>query len=81
MGLNVAILPVVIKDLAISPRFTRYELYRDASSALLQLVNKWLDFTYSRTHTFRYRHQNKNLALTRIELMTSALLAGVQVTY
>ena len=28
--------------------------YRDASSALLQLVNQWLNFTYSRSHAFRY---------------------------
>ena len=28
--------------------------YRDASSAILQLVNQWLNFTYSRSHAFRY---------------------------
>ena len=33
--------------------------YRDASSALLQLVNQWLNFTYSRTNAFRYGRQNK----------------------
>ena len=27
--------------------------YRDASSALLQLVNQWLNFTSSRSHAFR----------------------------
>ena len=55
--------------------------YRDASSALLQLVNQWLNFPYSSsTRAFRYRRQNKISALTRIELTTSAL-AGVQVTY
>ena len=27
--------------------------YRDASSALLQLGNQWLNFTYSRSHAFR----------------------------
>ena len=49
--------------------------YRDASSALLQNSStKWLNFTYSRSHSFRYRRQNKNIALTRIELTTSALL-------
>ena len=47
MGLNVAIPPVVTKDLPISPRFTPYTIfYRDASSAFLQLVNQWLNFTY-----------------------------------
>ena len=54
--------------------------YRDASSALLQLVNQWLNFTYSRSHAFRYERKNTNPTLVRIELMTSAL-AGVQVTY
>ena len=56
--------------------------YRDASSALLlQLVNQWLNFTYSpRSHVFRYERKNTNPTLVRIELTTSAL-AGVQVTY
>ena len=53
--------------------------YRDASSALLQLVNQWLNFTYSRSHAFRYERKNTNPTLVRIELTTSAL-AGVQVT-
>ena len=34
--------------------------YRDASSALLQLVNQWLNFTYSRSHAFRYERNNTN---------------------
>ena len=80
MDLNVAILPVVTKDLPISPRFTPYNFYRDASSALLQLVNQWLNFTYSRSHAFRYERKNTNPILVRIELTTSAL-AGVQLTY
>ena len=54
--------------------------YRDASSALLQLVNQWLNFTYSRSHAFRYERKNTNPTLVRIELTTSAL-AGVQVNY
>ena len=74
------ILPVVTKDLPISPRFTPYNFYRDASSALLQLVNQWLNFTNSRSHAFRYERKNTNPTLGRIELTTSAL-AGVQVTY
>ena len=53
--------------------------YRNASSALLQLVNQWLNFTYSRSHAFRYERNNTNPTLVRIELTTSAL-AGVQVT-
>ena len=65
---------------SLDSRFTK--LYRDASSAILQLVNQWLNFTYySRSHAFRYGRKNtNNPALTRIELTTSAL-AGVQVTY
>ena len=47
--------------------------YRDASSALLQLVNQWLNFTYSRSHAFRYKRKNTNPTLVRIELTTSAL--------
>ena len=31
---------------------------RDASSALLQLVNQWLNFTYSRSHALRYGRNN-----------------------
>ena len=54
--------------------------YRDASSALLQLVNQWLNFTYSRSHAFRYERKSTNPSLARIEPTTSAL-AGVQVTY
>ena len=80
MDLIITILPVVTKDLPISPRFTPYDFFRDASSALFQLVNQLLDFTYSRSHSFRYERKNTNPTLVRIELTTSAL-AGVQVTY
>ena len=34
---------VVTKDLPISPRFTPYDFFRDVNSALLQLVNQWLN--------------------------------------
>ena len=37
--------------------------YRDASSALLQLVNQWLNFTYSRSHAFRYKRKNTKILL------------------
>ena len=60
MGLNVAILPVVTRDLPNSPRFTPYDFYRDASSALLQLVNQSFNFTYSRSHAFRYEKNPTN---------------------
>ena len=54
--------------------------YRDANIAILQLVNKWLNFTYSRCHAFRFERKNTNPTLVRIEPTTSAL-TGVQVTY
>ena len=80
MDLIINILPVVTKDLPISPGSRLIIFYRDASSALLQLVNQWLNFTDSRSHAFRYERKNTNSTLVRIELTTSAL-AGVQVTY
>ena len=80
MDLIVTILLVITKDLPISPRFTRYNFYRDAGSALLQLVNQWLNFTYSRSHDFRYGRKNTNPTLVRIELTTSAL-ASLQIPY
>ena len=64
----------------LSPVHALQFFYRDASSALLQLVNQWLNFTYSRSHAFRYEKKNTNFTLVRIELTTSAL-AGMQVTY
>ena len=47
--------------------------YRDASSALLQPVKQWLNFTYSRSHAFRYERKNTNPTSVRLELTTSAL--------
>ena len=45
MDLIITILPVVTKDLPIlSPVHAFHFFYRDASSALLQLVNQWLNF-------------------------------------
>ena len=76
-------LPSCLWSLRIFPSLPGSRLtffYRDASSALLQLVNQWLNFTYSRSHAFRYERKNTNPTLVRIELTTSAL-AGVQVTH
>ena len=64
----------------LSPVHALQFFYRDASSALLQLVNLWLNFTYSRSHAFRYERKNTNPTLVRIELTTS-VLADVQLTY
>ena len=67
-------------DSHLSPVHALQFFYRDASSALLQLVNQWLNFTYSRSHAFRYERKNTNPTLVRIELTTS-VLADVQLTY
>ena len=40
-------------------RFTIF--YRDASSALLHFVSQWLNFTFLRSHAFRYDRENTNL--------------------
>ena len=64
----------------LSPVYALQCFYRDASSALLQLVNRWLNFTYSRSHAFRYERKNTNPTLVRIALTTS-VLADVQLTY
>ena len=69
-------LPSCLWSLRIFPSLPGSRLtifYRDASSALLQLVNQWLNFTYSRTHAFRYEIKNTNTSLVRIELTTFAL--------
>ena len=60
----------------LSPVHALQFFYRDASSALLQLVNQWLNFTYSRSHAFRYERKNTNPTLVRIELTTSVLPLG-----
>ena len=64
----------------LSPVHALQFFYRDASSALLQLVNQWLNFTYSRSHAFRYERKNTSPTLVRIELTTS-VLADVQLTH
>ena len=64
-------LPSCLWSLRIFPSLPGSRLtifYRDASSALLQLVNQWLNFTYSRSHAFRYERKNTNPTLVRIEL-------------
>ena len=82
MGLIIINLPVVTKDLPISPRFTPYKFYRDASSASNFTTRQaMVDFyLLSRSHAFRCGRKNTNPTLVRIELTTSAL-AGVQITY
>ena len=43
-----------------SLRICLTKFYRDASLSLLQLVNEWLNFIYSRSHAFRYGRKNTN---------------------
>ena len=47
----------------LSPVHALHFFYRDASSALLQLVNQWLNFPYSRSHAFPYERKNTNVDL------------------
>ena len=56
-------LPYCLWSLRIFPSLPGSRLtisYRDASSALLQLFNQWLNFTYSRSHAFRYERKRTN---------------------
>ena len=58
MDLIITILSVVTKDLSISPRFTPYNF----------LSRCKLNFTYSRSHAFRYERKSTNPTLVGIEL-------------
>ena len=49
----------------LSPVHALQFLYRDASSALLQLVNLWLNFTYSRSHAFRKKEHKSYFCKNR----------------
>ena len=64
----------------LSPVHALQFFYRDASSALLQLVSQRLNVTYSRSHAFRYERKNTNPTLVTIEL-TTFVLADVQLAY
>ena len=79
MGLNVTILPVVTEDIPISPRFALHEFSSRGKFSTLTTHQHMVEF-YSRSHALRYGINNTIFALTRIELTTSALLAGVQIT-
>ena len=60
MDLIITILPVVTKDFPISPRFTPYGFYRDASSAILQLVNQWFGIYLLTFPRFPLREKEHN---------------------
>ena len=75
------ILPVVTKDLPISPRFTPYDFLSRCKFSTLTTCQPMVEFyLLARSHAFRYERKNTNPTLVRIELTTSAL-ARVQVTY
>ena len=71
MDLIITILPVVIKDLPISPRFTPYDFLSRCKFSTLTTRQPTVKF-YSRSHAFRYERKNTNPTLVRIELTTSA---------
>ena len=77
-ALDCAVISILFFSYLLRSRLTNF--YRDASSALFQTINQWLNLTNSRSHAFRYGRKNTNPTLVRIELTTSAL-AGEQVTY
>ena len=52
---------VVTKDIFLSPRFSHYDIFRDASSALFQLVNQWLNFTDARIKILLEQESNSRL--------------------
>ena len=83
MDLIITILPMATKDLPISPRFTPYDFLSRCKVGTLTTRQPMVEFYfyYSRSHAFRYERKNTNPTLVRIEITTSALLAGVQVTY
>ena len=59
-------LPSCLWSLSIFPSLPGSRLtifYRDGSSARLQLVNQWLNFTYYSSHAFRYERNNTNPTL------------------
>ena len=83
MDLIITILPVVAEDLSISSRFTPHNFLSRCKFSRLTTRQPMVEFyLLSRSHAFRYGRKNtNNPTLVRIELTTSALLAGVQVTY
>ena len=81
MDLIITILPVVTKDLPISPRFTPYNFLSRCKFSTLTTRQPMVEFyLLTSPRSFRYERKNTNPDLVRIELTTSAL-AGVQVTY
>ena len=82
MDLIITILPVVTKDLPISPPVHALHFFLSRCKfSTLTTRQPMVEFYFTRVPTlFRYERKNTNPTLVRIELTTSAL-EGVQVTY
>ena len=79
MDFIITILPVVTKDLPISPRFTPYSFLSRCKFSTLTTRQPMVEFYLLTFPRFPLR-KNTNPTLTRIELTTS-VLADVQLTY
>ena len=80
MDLIITILPVVTKDLAISPRFMPYDFLSRCKFSSLTTRQPMVEFYLLTFPRFPLRKKEHKSYMVRIELTTSAL-AGVQVTY
>ena len=81
MDLIITILPVVTKDLPLSPRFTPYDFLSRCKFSTLTTRQPMVEFYLLTFPRFPLRKkEHKSYFLVRIELTTSAL-EGVQVTY
>ena len=80
MDLIITILPVVTKDLPISPRFTPYDFFSRCKFSTLTTRQPLVEF-YLLTFPRSPLQKNTNPTLVRIELTTSAPAGGVQITY
>ena len=81
MDLIITILPVVTKDLPISPRFTPYDFLSRCKFSTLTTRQPMVEFYLLTFPRFPLRKkEHKNPTLVRIELTTS-VLADVQLTY
>ena len=77
----ITILPVVTKDLPISPRFTPYIFLSRCKFSTLTTRQPMVEFYLLTFPRFPLRKkEHKNFTLVRIELTTS-VLAYVQLTY
>ena len=79
MDLIITILPVVTKDLPISPRFTPYNFLSRSKFSTLTTRQPMVEFYLLTFPRFPLRKKEHKSYLVRIELTTS-VLADVQLT-